>query len=265
MQHSHAFPTTGTGIALPAHRTPRPGGSLGGNPGPNPSPFVPGTCPQKSLLGGTDRHKPLFRRLQREGGVRGKPNGSAGGQRPGKTPRIGAGRGRMGKSPRTAARSRPRCWTQLASDGFHATTPAGDAIRPKAPTWSSGPSPVQPSPALPRTGTDIAPHPPHPASGPFPRRPSHPPPSPFVPGICPQKSLLRGTNRHKPLSPQLGGRAGPEKTARIGRRAAPGENRADRRGAGANREKSPDPEPLLAPVLDAARRRRFSRSHPSRG
>ena len=169
----------------PTRRTPRPGGSLGGNPGPNPSPFVPGTCPQKSFSRGTDRHKPLFRQLRREGSVRGKPYGSVGGRHPGEPRGSAGGRGRLEKSPRTPTHSRARCSAQLAGDEFHTATPAGGKVGPKAPTGSSGPSLVQHYCAFPATGTDIAPHPPHPASGRFPRRPFPPAPSPFVPGTCP--------------------------------------------------------------------------------
>ncbi len=217
----------------PTRRTPRPGGSLGSHSHPPPLLSSPEPARKKASYEGQTAINRYFggsggrvasegnRTDRQEGGARGEPCGSAGAEAAG------------AKSPVPEPLPAP-VLDAARRQRFSRSHPCRGC------GWAEGFNPVvraQPRATLlrfPRNGYRHCTPPTAPRVRAVPSAAIPPAPSPFDPGICPQKSLLRGTDRHKPLSPQLGGRAVPEGgTARIGRRAAP--ERTAQVGAGRGR------------------------------
>ena len=136
---------------------------------------------------------------------------------------------------------------------------------PKLQPRSSEPSPVQHSRASPQRGQTSHSTRRTPRPGGSLRGHSHPPPLLSSREPVRKKAFYGGQTAINRYSLRLrGGLCQGEDRANRQESGAM-ENRADWRGAGAAREKPPDPGPLPAPVLDAARRQRFSRNHPCRG
>ena len=136
---------------------------------------------------------------------------------------------------------------------------------PKLQPRSSEPSPVQHSRASLQRGRTLHSTRRTPRPGGSLRGHSHPPPLLSSREPVRKKAFYGGQTAINRYFGGSGGRVASEGNPTDRQEGEAMENRADWRGAGAAREKPPDPGPLPAPVLDAARRQRFSRNHPCRG